>query len=394
MLAGRVGPVVASKHWGHVNSLLEAAADAELLANTVTWDPAADAVPPAPPPQQPAIMELRLVSELEQIVRWDSHDPKAHLQLAEAYIQLFDRLQEDSVNQMPLSQVKDAALQSQSSFDTRHEYRKWLGQWLDQAVGEHHKYLELAKQHARQGLALCPLYGEGYLYLAELCFLDGGTSDDKSALINQAVAVRPFHGKVLFHAGNEAFLDQDYVGGLKYWQRSFNSGRISQRDIIDHLAGRMGPERLDEETAFILETFQPDLRALRYMYYRYRRFAEPERLGRLRWEFAQAAEAEAEALNGEKAARQWLEAMALYFDQIHRKVECGLRALNADPNSYDVRYRLALALAEAGRHSEAEAHLSWCMLRKPKNRALEKRYLEIVRNRMETAPRLTSFKPR
>ena len=56
------------------------------------------------------------------------------------------------------------------------------------------KYLRMAARHARQGLNLCPLRGEGYLYLAELCFLEGGTSETKSAYIDQAINVRPFHG--------------------------------------------------------------------------------------------------------------------------------------------------------------------------------------------------------
>jgi tetratricopeptide (TPR) repeat protein len=390
MLPGRIGPVVAEPHWQRVERLRQAAREAgRAAAGNQPAD--LETAEVSTGSAEPMGIETELVAALEHIVRWDPGDAGAHLQLAEAYMQLFDRLQQNAVNRMPLSQVKEAALKSRSAFPTSEAYESWL----QRAVGEHCKYLRLAVWHARQGLRLCPLRGEGYLYLAELCFLDGGTSQTKSAYIDQAVAVRPFHGTVLFHAGNEALLAGDFEAWLQYWKRSFNSGRFYQRELMDRLIGRIGPENLDEEIRFFLEVFQPDLDAMRHMYRRYRRFAEPAQLARLRSAYALAAEAEAKTQSGEAAADRWMEALSLYTepDQSDRRLACARRAMAANPNSFSVRCHLAMALADSGRFAEAEEHLEWCLTQRPDNRVLQRKLREVVRAGMDQGARAVAWYP-
>ncbi|HIQ22665.1 MAG TPA: tetratricopeptide repeat protein [Planctomycetes bacterium] len=381
MVGDRLGPVMAAGDWRRIQSLMQAAGEAQKEEAPDGWSPWEKGDPEQQ--RESGRLAVNLVQLLERIVRWEPNNPEAHLQLAGAYLQLFDGLQQGSVNRMPLGQVKDAALAARRSFETAEAYRRWLRGWLDRAVGPHHRYLQLALDHARQGLKLCPLRGEGYLYLAELCFLDGASPEAKRAYVDQALAVRPYDGMVLFHAGNEALLEGDLARWHQYWQRCYRSGRIYQRALIDHLVGRLGPGRLDAEIDLLLDTFHPDLWALRYAYYRYRRFVGPERLGRLRAAYAQAAEAEAAQLSGPEAARRWVEAMSLYADpdQVQRRIACGRRALRADPNHYDAHYRLAVALIEAGQLEEAEEELRWCWRRRPGDPALERRLRDLRRQR-------------
>ena len=107
---------------------------------------------------------------------------------------------------MSLSQIRDAALASASAFPSRHEQ----DEWLNRAVGENRRYLDAALKHCLQALRLCPVQGEGYIYLAELAFLEGPQSLTTDKLVAQALLVRPGEGIVQFAAGKEAALAGDY----------------------------------------------------------------------------------------------------------------------------------------------------------------------------------------
>ena len=168
-------------------------------------------------------------------------------------------------------------------------------QWLTRCLGRRRQTLDLALQHARRGLELCPLQGEGYLHLAELAFLEGADAAAKTAYIDQALRVRAYDGAVLFEAGREAWLAADFARGIDYWQRSFRSGRTQQKQLIGLLADRV-------PVAFILETFAPDLYALRILHARYRELDQPEPLEEFRRHYARVVEQKAQGLSGKEAA--------------------------------------------------------------------------------------------
>jgi tetratricopeptide (TPR) repeat protein len=274
-----------------------------------------------------------------------------------------------------LNQIRDAAIQSQFSS------REALDSWLSRAVGEHYKCLDVALDHTRQALALCPLLGEGYLYLGELSFLEGTQTSAQSDYLRQAIAVRPFHGTVLFHAGKESWLAGNYEEWLSFWQRSFRCGRVYQRQMIDWLAGRTHPDNLDDEIQFFLQAFDPDLYVLRYLCRRYGEIALPEQTVALRLAYGEALEAEAENVQGKEAATRWLEAAAIYSEMggNERSLLCAQNAFDCDPNSFYARRKLAGCLVENGRSAEAETHLRWCLKRKPDNKTLKNMLMAVVK---------------
>ena len=112
-------------------------------------------------------VERWLISRLDDVVYWDRDNARAHLELAECHLRLFEQIQRTAENPMSLANLRDAAIQS------RFCSREALKQWLSQAVGAHLDHLPQALQHVRQALRLSPLQGRGYVYLAELCFLEG-----------------------------------------------------------------------------------------------------------------------------------------------------------------------------------------------------------------------------
>ncbi len=95
---------------------------------------------------------------------------------------------------------------------------------FDRALGIRRRWLDKALWHTREALTLCPLQGQGYLYLAELSFLDDVNRRLPAALIDQALAVRPHDGGVLFKAGEEAALAGDAEAAIGYWKRAFHAG--------------------------------------------------------------------------------------------------------------------------------------------------------------------------
>lgn len=317
-----------------------------------------------------------LLAELQAAANWTPDDARAHLRTAVVALQRFDTCQKTAANSMALNQIRDAALASQ--FPSRAS----LDEWLTRAVGEHRHYLDTALRHTRLAAAQGPLLGEAYVYLAELCFLEGAAPGFKSACIAQAMAVRPHSGKVLFAAGTEAALAGDLAKAIEYWKRTFHSGWEERDQLLDTLVASGVPP------AFVLENFQPDLVGLRATYAKYKATPRREDLKLLLVRYIQAAEAVALPLRGPEAATAWLEVNELLLEYGDRAqaIERCRRALACDEARYDIHAMYATQLLSVGKYQEAQEHLEWCLLRKPDDADVrEKRELAVKQRLQESA---------
>lgn len=389
MIAGQIGPLTAEPAWTSYQRLQRSAylnppaIAVEKKTSFVPEDPRVVAARQKAAERQVRAMqwenERRMVAELAEVVRRDPAHTQARIALAGGYLRLFQFAQDKSVNRMPLSQIRDAAIAA------KYSSRQELEEWLSRAVGDHYRYLLLSLEHAKAGVALCPLEGMGYLYLGELCFLDiehdAGTWD----FVDQALRVRPYDGTVLFHAGREARLAGRLDEALDFWVKSFAAGPIYQRQIIDWMAGRTVPSALSEEIEFILAQFQPGLETLKYMESRYAAMVEPEQMIPLLEAVARASKEEAQVDLDEKrpelASEHWLDAMSAYIkiDRFEDAAACGRQAVQCNSHSFDARYRLGFLLSDMGRYAEADEHLTWCVRAKPGHIKVKQRLTDVKR---------------
>ena len=370
MIANRVGPAVAQSHMTRVR----------LLKTSVPEPSPLDIRPQFgqdPQAQLSLGQEEKMKGELEEALRWDPDNARAHLELAACCLRIFDHHQKHSVNVMSLAEISDAAIRSQ--FPSKES----LNDWLARAVGEHYGYLEQSLHHVRRALALCPLHGEAYLQLGDLCFLKGKDALAKSAYLSQAILVRPNNGTVLFHVGKEAWLAGDYDRWLHCWQKSFNCGQHHQRQMIDWIVGRTRPDGIDEQIEFFLKAFNPDAHTLRHLYHCYQHTAAPSETIALRLAYCRSLEDEAGKLGGKEAAGRWLEAADLHAEMANhaKALACAQAAAKCDATGFWARRRLGESLLAVGRFEEAEAELLWCLRRKPDNKTLESMYTAAVKGK-------------
>jgi O-antigen ligase/tetratricopeptide (TPR) repeat protein len=312
-----------------------------------------------------------LSRELETALRIDPDQSRAHLRLAAVCLSRFNALQLKTENPMTLEAIRDAAVTS------RFASRGDLDAWLARAVGPHRVLLDQALWHTRQGLARCPLHGEGYLYLADLGFLESPEASRSASYVEQALRVRPLDGDVLVKAGEEASLAGDPERALEWWRKCFHSGLYHRSRLVDLLAPRV-------PAAFFLEYFEPDLEGLRLLYDRYRGLGRTDQSLQLAPPLARAAEAVA-ARRGPDAARHWFEAHGLYaLVQDHASaLRCGREALDAGPGDYRIRYEVGRYLYQQQRYSEAEPHLVWCSRRKTPDPVLTEMLQQVVKQRID-----------
>jgi len=313
--------------------------------------------------------EKRTVRLLEKAVSYFPVQARAHLALATSYLRLFELLQMQSENALPLSQIRDAAISS----PFKCEEERW--QWLERVLGARMIYLQEAKSHALAALKLCPLLGEAYLVLASLDFLWHGKGPSADVLVEQALKVRPRDGVVLFHAGQLALVRGDFDKGILLWQKAFQCGTVYQRRILRLLIGRIDSTSPADELRFFLATFDPELPALEFLHDQFEGKLQEEDIKPLRERMAQAAVRDAEKLPLAEAAERWLLAARMYakIGAQDLRLWAAEKAFECDPTSYRARYFLAEALVAAGNYSEAEKHYQWCLYRNPGNETLERR---------------------
>ncbi|NQT40949.1 MAG: O-antigen ligase family protein [Planctomycetes bacterium] len=364
IVATRAGSIIAELHWHHyliVDRTSEGAPRDDAEATVASSLPAAQ----------------EKIDALEQVVRWDPGHARAHIRLAAAYLHYFDLDQSQARNAMPLVQIRDAYLVTVARCGTARA-RQWLAA---PGVLPRRDLLEKAANSARRGLALCPLQGRGYVYLADLCFLEDDTQGAKQAYLAQALIVRPHDGAVLMAAGSEAVLAGRLTEGLEFWQRSFHSGWEFQRQLIEMLARRGVPPE------FMLEKFDPPLPALRLLHEKYREFLPDEALIPLRRRYVCAMEDKAKNLTSCRARHWWLQAAEMHqsLEDTTQAVECAEMAIRSDPANYAAHFRLAGYLAEAEQFDAAIRQLRWCLARKPDHRALPAKFKEITEKRADLA---------
>ncbi len=363
-LSAAFGPASASTHWDKY--LLTSADSKQPILSPLATDESLrnDAA------DRQAHTKVMIYHLQNTLIR-DPQSARAHFRLAGKYLQLFDQRQQVAENSMSVDQIREAAIASKFASSQA------LKQWLLQAFGKNSQLLYRAHYHSRQALRLCPLQGEGYLYLANLCFLEGHSTQAIDAYVQQSLQVRPHDGSVLFETGRQRFLLGQVEQGFGDWQQIYHDKGTHQQQIIHLLAGQL------PATGF-LELFEPDWSTMPLLWKQYR-----QRGNQQDWQ----AIIDYVTLFAEKIRTQENSYQAAHIHNalanMHRELEhpeeylsYAQQAQALAPNVYVFRRALGRALLQAKQYHLAEPHLRWCLARKPENESLREELVRATKSRL------------
>ncbi len=314
---------------------------------------------------------MAMLKNLHQTLQHDPHHARAHIRMAQHSLREFEQRQSESNNPMPLDQIRDAALAS--NFETLEK----MNRWLSVVMGDNRRWLDQAHWHALQALRGCPLYGDGYAYLAQLDFLEGGDAETKAAFVEQAVTVQPHSGVVLVAAGREAALLGDYERALDLWKLAFHQDRHQRQYIIEELASQA-------PAAAFVEYFQPDTDGLRRLFAHYRRRRLNDQALEIADGYAKALQDDAAKLTGDAASRQWVQAASVYefAGNVEQFLAAARHAVMLTPSDFGHRRLLIRALVRNERFAEAVEQLQWCISRQPDDPRLQDELQRVYRQQL------------
>ncbi len=302
-----------------------------------------------------------LTQHVETTVARHPQDARAHVHLAGLYLQQFDVAQQQAVNPLPLSQIRDAALASQFPSKTEQDA------WLDRAVGENRHWFDRALEHARQAVRLCPLQGEGYALLASLTFLDGPQVDRKRQYLEQALKLRPYNSRVLFVAGKESALDGDIEGAMVHWKKAFHGESAVRGELIRELSTVIPPQDL-------IEAFAPDDTGFQALLDHYRRTGDVESGQIVAHGYIQRLTQNLRAPTQPQQAKTWerLATLHAFVGEKAEAVQAAERAVQLDSTNYSLRLQFGRLLLDAERFGEAYEQLAWCSRRRPNDTTIQR----------------------
>ncbi len=323
-----------------------------------------------------------MLENLSATVRWEPDRARAHAWLAAVHLGLFDEPQNPSVAAITVKQLSDTV-----AHDPQLQSPDALDAWLSRAFPERRRHLDAALHHARTAVALCPLLGENYLFLADLSFLAGSYTPRRAAFVDQALIVRPFDGSVLFAAGQEAAMAGKPEEAVQFWQRSARTGPAHQRRLAKVL---IGSGRLPADV--VLDIVQPDVPTLRWIRWQYHKLGRKDELSVFDERLAAASQAQARTSQGESACGYWLEAAKAYrrLQRSAESLRCLRRAVESDFSQCAARYELGTLLLELREFDEAEKHLRWCLQRKPRDEEVRRQLEAAIDGRLKKGDMLLS----
>lgn len=339
MLVTHSDAAFANSHWDSFHRLSLAEADLEFGDSEETLD--------------------QRIEQLEKLLSIDTANPRAHLNLASLLRLKFDAEQSKSGIPMPLAQIRDAA--NTSPFETREALDSWLGKILS----DRRDYLDRSLAHARQAVALCPMQGEAYIFMAELNFLRESNRENELALIDQALKTRPEAPPVLVTAGREALLAGDNEAGLTHFKKVFTLGGQYQGLVIQAL-GR-------QDADFFFEQFSFDDAALTGLRNHYAGLGNLEQSQIVGTKLAKNLVEQASSETGVAAALTWSRAQdAFTFLKDERNaLQAARNAVASNPHEYALRKKLVNLLVAQKKFDEAVPLLEWCLKQYPDNSALK-----------------------
>ena len=310
-----------------------------------------------------------LEAEMRAYLAKDLNNASAHLRMAAVYLRQFQGRQRSSINPMGIGQIRDAAIASQ--FPSKEA----LNEWLARAVGGNQELLYRALWHARQAVTLCPLQGEAYLFLAELIFLEGRDQFAKSALVDQAIRVRPFDGKVLLMAGKEAAVAGEVEAAVAHWKKSFKYSIDGKLDLLSLLAQRV-PAKIT------IQMLEPQVSDLMYFYRAYRTLGDPRQMEEVCKHFESLLWKG--TVEDQSDLRLWITLSRAYqeIEKDEDALRCAKQASKCDLNNFEARLLMAAILFDLKEYSEAEQQLRWCVSRRPDHSQSQKLLKTVVKARI------------
>lgn len=344
-----LGPAVASTSWDHYGKISRAmqsyaehdvrAAPDEVLRHRAT--------------QRHFVAEM--LATLSEVARYNPNHIEARLQLCARNRQMFDLTSDDADNPVSASGVRDAALQSGfTSYEDTVE-------WVSAAFGERGDYLTRAHRHATLAKNLCPLAGRPYLALAELSLFSPPVERDNVALIDQALAVRPFYGPVLFEAGRLSQQEGLEEQARDLWRRCCRYPGSQRQTLVALVCG------LGVPAENFLAEIEPPAGVFAVAARFYARFGRPSDLAALADYGTRIANDTGQQSTGRDVSRLWISIAQLYeqLGRPEKAISAAESARRLAPNDFWIRYRVAQLLIELGLPKEAAAHVRWCLARRP-----------------------------
>ncbi len=319
-----------------------------------------------------------MLEHLSNVVRDYPYSARAHARLAGALLSAFEKLQSKSENPMPIGQIREAAWAS--SFPSAETLRAWL----NQAFGKRSQLLYQAHYHARRSLELCPLEGEAYLCLAELCFLEGRTETAYETYARQGLQVCPCDCKLLFAIGKNELIAGDETEANRLWGKAFR-GQGNHREHIIRLSTVWMPA--DK----FIEIYQPDWDTLNSVWNVYRQIGDPENLETLLPYAAQQADLTTPTMTPNVAGVVWLSLAKMQKEIIgpEAALESLQQAYILAPDRFAIRYELGKCLLALEQFIPAETHLNWCFQHIPNDPTLRRDLEKATRGRMQELARNT-----
>ncbi|MCR9198711.1 MAG: O-antigen ligase family protein [Planctomycetaceae bacterium] len=297
----------------------------------------------------------RMIASLEECLHQDPSQFPAMSELATLYLRRFEHVQAGSDNPMSLREIKNTV--ETAEFESPQQ----IMEWLEQAFGPHVIDLYRGLVMAERAVSGHPLRGETYLNLAQLGFLKGMPASAEARLVEQAVLLRPSKPPVLYFAGMVEAERGQLDKACEWWKKAWHQSLEIRPLILAGLDSTLTPRE-------IVWHMSPGERGLWEMFVRYRVNERPDAQ---RWIASYYASKFAEVLetHTQKDASFWLRAADIFeFLPGHEQaVKCLEQAVAAQPSSYDIKKRYALALQRAGHSEQARSALEWCLMKRPED---------------------------
>jgi O-antigen ligase/tetratricopeptide (TPR) repeat protein len=325
---------------------------------------------------------------LEMVVAARPDHPRAWAELAAARCERFGLARHIAGEAVTLVELRQVALSG--GFASREA----CDAWLRRVIGDGLDDLLRSYEEAKRAVVHAPCSGEAWCVLANLAFLESFDAEVSRRCIEQALAVRPHDGTVLFEAARQAELDGDKKRAAALWRKCF-AVSSDHRDVILNLLRT----KVSAEQAIVM--LDPDLAGLRAIDAAWSRQSSADAMRPVRERLLAALVAAADEASSPKQASQrchlLCEASRLQRALGHAEQAAAMltAAIAANPSAYAARMArvdLALALDDP---DTAKQHLDWLLLRRPDAKTVQDRVnkLKQLRVRLASAPVPTTTSP-